>query len=334
MLFRSAGVIAPLNSGVAEPNGGLGTCSILLAFCGYWPRLCKFWIRELANGCSGIKIAPNEARAISNVGEMSATEIEKGGFHSARARGKPGLLPQLLPMPDAGSFVEDAVAELVGQHQNLAAMMRLVREHVSEHGPSGGPHLHPTAARELGNAAIWSGRESIRQHAQALRGAPFVRRGSLLHGASVGIEWRRTLQMRRGILQPPKTGVVQMREDGRDCPAIAFLTRRLRAPRTGIQIREDELVHCVVACVGFEQAVANLGKRRVRLECHESSGNLFTAAAGDPRIEDALLVGRHILKYDAHPKFCMHVQDASRRFKHLPILAKAHANRGVFGEGI
>src|SRR5712691_2075096 len=200
-----------------------------------------------------------------------------GGLHSARARGKAGLFPELLPVPDAGSFVEDAVAELVGQHQNLTAMMRLVREHVGEHGPSGGPRLRPTAAGELCNAAIRSGRESIRQHAQALRGASPVSGGSLLHGAALGIEWRRTLQMRRGILQPHKTVVVHMREDGRDCPAIAFLTRRLGAPRTTVEMREDELVHGVVARVGFEQGVANLGKRRVGLECHRSSANLLIA---------------------------------------------------------
>jgi hypothetical protein len=76
-----------------------------------------------------------------------ANKSQDGGFHSTRARGKAGLFPELLPLPDAGSFVEDAVAELVGQHQNLTAMMRLAREHVSEHGPSGGPRWRPTAAR-------------------------------------------------------------------------------------------------------------------------------------------------------------------------------------------
>jgi hypothetical protein len=107
--------------------------------------------------------------------------------------------------------------------------------------------------------AIRSGRESIRQHAHALRGASPVRGSSLLHGAAAGIEWRRTLQMRRGILQPHKTVVVQMREDGRDCPATASLTRRLSAPRTRVELREDELVHGVVARLGFQQRVANLG---------------------------------------------------------------------------
>src|SRR4029077_10500788 len=100
-----------------------------------------------------------------------------------------------------------------------------------------------------------------------------VRGSSLLHGAAVGIERRRTLQMRRGKPQPLKTGVVPMCEDGRNCPATAYFARRLRAPRTTVEMREDELVHCVVARVGFEQRVANLGKRRMGWECHGRSAN-------------------------------------------------------------
>src|SRR5712664_1746924 len=73
---------------------------------------------------------------------------------------------------------------------------------------------------------------------------------------------------------PLAADIVQMREDGRDSPATAFLTRRLGAPRTRVEMGEDELVHGVVARVGFEQGVANLGKRRVGLECHGSSANL------------------------------------------------------------
>src|SRR5260370_21368692 len=122
--------------------------------------------------------------------------------HSARARAKPGLFPELLPLPDAGSLVQDAVADLVRQHQNLSAMVGLVREHVSEHGPSGVPRWHPTVARELCNLSLRSARESIRQHPQALRGTFPVRGPSLLHGAAVGIKWRRTVQMRCGTLQP------------------------------------------------------------------------------------------------------------------------------------
>src|SRR5260370_33472712 len=209
---------------------------------------------------------------------------------SGRARAKPGLFPEFLPLPDAGSLVQDTVADLAGQHQNLAAMVGLVREHISEHGPSGGPRWHPTVARELCNLAIRSARESIRQHPQALRGAFPVRGSSLLHAAAVGIKWRRTLQMRCGTLQPLETAVVQMREDGRDCPATAFFSRRVGAPCTRVEMGKDELVHGVVGRIGLEQGVANLGQRsggfeghRVGLEGHGSSVNLL-----QPRLESAL----------------------------------------------
>src|SRR5260370_16853745 len=110
--------------------------------------------------------APAQIKALAG---FQGAETWEGGFRSTRARGKAGLFPELLPVPDAGSFVEDAVAELVGQHQNLTAMMRLVREHVSEHGPSGGPRLRPTAAGALSTAAIRSGRKTIRPPPPALR---------------------------------------------------------------------------------------------------------------------------------------------------------------------
>src|SRR5260221_9994630 len=102
--------------------------------------------------------APVQIKALAG---FQGAETQEGGFHSARARGKAGLFPELLPVPDAGSFVKNAIAELVGQHQNLTAMMRLVREHVSEHGPSGGPRLSPPSAGKRWNAAIRRARESI-----------------------------------------------------------------------------------------------------------------------------------------------------------------------------
>src|SRR5260370_1044134 len=93
-------------------------------------------------------------------------------------------------------------------------------------------------------------------------------------------KWRRTIQMMCGTLQPLKTDVVQMREGCRAVTAFGFLSRRLSAPRTRVQMGEDELVHGVVARIGFEQGVANLGQRRaglefhrVGLECHGSSVN-------------------------------------------------------------
>jgi hypothetical protein len=64
-----------------------------------------------------------------------------------------------------------------------------------------------------------------------------------------------------------------MRKDGCDGPPIAFLTRRLRAPSASVQMGKDELVHGAVARVRLNQAVANLGQRRVGLDCQGSSAN-------------------------------------------------------------
>ncbi len=63
------GVIALLNSGVAEPCEGWGICFLLLLLsvaARIGQDVYEFWIREFANGCSGTKIASNEAGAISN----------------------------------------------------------------------------------------------------------------------------------------------------------------------------------------------------------------------------------------------------------------------------
>jgi hypothetical protein len=101
-----------------------------------------------------------------------------------------------------------------------------------------------------------------------------VRESSLLHGAAVGIEWRRTFQVRRRIFQPHQPAFVQMREDGPNRSPTAFLTRRLRAPGTRIEVREDELVHRIIARVSFQQGIANLSKRRKGLHCHKSSAKI------------------------------------------------------------
>lgn len=188
---------------------------------------------------------------------------QEGGFLSAGARGKAGMFPELFPLPDVGRLVEDGVAELVGEHLNLASMVGFVGEHVGEHGASGGPGGHPTVAKEFRNAAIGSSGESIRQHAEGLRGAFLECGGSLLFGAAVGIERRRALQMRGGALQPLQAHVVQMREDGGDGAAAAFFAGRLGAPGTRVEMGEDELVHGVVGRVGLEQGIANLGERGV-----------------------------------------------------------------------
>ena len=94
--------------------------------------------------------------------------------------------------------------------------------------------------------------------------------------------------MRRGMLQPHQAAVVQMYEDGRDRPALPFMTLQLGAPGAGIEMREQQLVHCVVDRVGFEQGVANLGKRGLRLEFH-GSANFDRRSPGDGEMQHVRL---------------------------------------------
>jgi hypothetical protein len=96
------------------------------------------------------------------------------------------LLPELFPVPEAG-VIGQAVAELVGQHQDLAAVVGFVGEHVGKHSAGGGPVGHPAISNEFGDPAIRVGGESIREHALALRGAFLESGGGLLLGAAMGI---------------------------------------------------------------------------------------------------------------------------------------------------
>jgi len=99
--------------------------------------------------------------------------------------------------------------------------------------------------------------ESI-AHAQALRGRFSCARRQLLHRAASGSSGRRTLQMRS--CKPEPTLQRNIVQNARKMAAIVrrclFDPRLGRAMHEGLDVR-DELVHCVVARVGFEQVVAN-----------------------------------------------------------------------------
>ena len=184
-------------------------------------------------------------------------------IHSPRPRTQPSLLPKLLPMPHPRRIVQHAIAKLMRQHQNLPAMMRLMRKHVSKHRPSSRPGLRPTPPRKFRNPPLRIRRKSIRQHPQTLRRTFPMRSRSLLHRAPLRIKRRRTLQMRRRIPEPIKPAIVQMREDRRNRPPIAFFTRRLSPPSPRIKVREDHLIHPIIAGISFKQGVANLSQHRV-----------------------------------------------------------------------
>jgi hypothetical protein len=159
--------------------------------------------------------------------------------------------------------VQHAITKLMRQHQDLPAMMRLVRKHISKHRPSSRPSPRPTPTRKFRNPPVRIRRKSIGQHPQTQRSTFPMRSHSLLHRAPVWIKRRRTLQMRRRIPKPNKPAVVQMREDRRNTPPVAFFTRRLCPPSPRIKAREDHLVHPIIARISFKQGIPNLSKHRL-----------------------------------------------------------------------
>src|SRR5581483_11248732 len=67
-----------------------------------------------------------------------------------RPRFQTHLLPKPVPLPNPAPHVwGNPIAELVRQHENLPAMMRLMRKHVGEHRPASRPDRSPTSAREF-----------------------------------------------------------------------------------------------------------------------------------------------------------------------------------------
>ena len=138
-------------------------------------------------------------------------------------RSSDGPPPQLVP-DSVGHVVRQAITQLVREHQDLPAMMCFVREHISEHDGIGRPRRRPTPALKLPDPPCGVAGQSVRQHAQALRPTFLVRGGGLLHRAAVGVEWCGALQVRRRILEPPASAIVQVREDRGDGAAVALGT--------------------------------------------------------------------------------------------------------------
>jgi hypothetical protein len=81
---------------------------------------------------------------------------------------------------------------------------------------------------------------------------------SLAHRAAVGIKRSGAFQVRRRIPQPDEAAVVKMHEDRSDGPAVVSGSRELRSPRLRVKVFEQELVHCIVGRIGFQQYIANL----------------------------------------------------------------------------
>src|ERR1700688_2727298 len=75
------------------------------------------------------------------------------------------LLPQPVPLPAAvGGCVRQAKTKLVREHDDLAAVMRFVGEHVTKHRRTSRPRACPTAAREFCDATRRPAGQSVCKH--------------------------------------------------------------------------------------------------------------------------------------------------------------------------
>ena len=135
----------------------------------------------------------------------------------------------------------------MGQHTDLAAMMGVVRNHVCHHGSVGLPWSRPTVAvKDLG----------LGDHLAATRATLSQSGLRLLLRTSKAVKLRWDLHMRDGQPQPFATHVVDVGHDGRDCSPLT--PRQLSAPRSGIQILQQELIHPLVDCVALHQHPARI----------------------------------------------------------------------------
>ena len=133
------------------------------------------------------------------------------------------------------------------EHADLAAMMGIMRKHVCHHRGIGGPWFCPAVTAKRFYTALDQG---LLNHFAAEGGAFGQGDAHLLGGAAAAVESGRRFQMRGGESQPFSANVVHMREDGGDCASAVWW---FSAPRGGIEMIEDNLVHAVVDGVAAHQ---------------------------------------------------------------------------------
>ena len=142
----------------------------------------------------------------------------------------------------------------MGQHTNLAAMMRVVRDHVSLHGRACRPWFRPTVAVKDPALRL---RKSFGQHLGAA-GATFKQSlGGLFLRTAAALKWCRKRQVWCGKPYPFTANVMDMAEDGGNC--ASFAPGQLRVPSSGIEMLENDLVHPFVNRVAFDQYPVKIG---------------------------------------------------------------------------
>lgn len=199
--------------------------------------------------------------------ENAIPALQNQGWGILRVRGSVGccfssgagfeaaLFPEFFPVPDAVGGGQRKT-QLMRQHQHLTAVVSFVREHVDEHGWSGGPGRRPAVAVEFCNAC-WVGRQGVREHAGTAFAA-FGEGGPHLFLCCAGaIEILGKFQVGRRQTQPFTPNVVDVSEDGGNGAYVA--AGKFCAPSMSIEIGEDELIHAFVGGPDFEEQLAMAG---------------------------------------------------------------------------
>ena len=183
------------------------------------------------------------------------------------------MAPEFVPPPDATSgLVGETIAELVGEQEDLSAVMGFVGKHVAEHGSASGPGGDDFVAGEFGDAAGGLRGEGVGEHAETLRGTLLEGGGRLFLGAAMRVERGGTFEVRGVVAEPVASNVVKMSEDGGDgASATAGGGGSCSAPSARVEMSEEKLVHGVIDSVGFDEHVADFGQGGVGLWGHVGS---------------------------------------------------------------
>jgi hypothetical protein len=203
------------------------------------------------------------------------------------------VLPKFLPHPEFVAGL-DLETQLMRQHAHLAAMVRIMQNHVRKHGRAPGPRLGPTIPNELPDANRPS--QGFGQHLRAAFGAFHQRGTDLTLRAAGSIKLRGQLEMRRGKPQPLPANVVHMRKDRRDGAHVS--AGRFCPPGAGMQTLDDKLIHLVVYGVGFQQRLAKIRSGQGSGTSHGFPSFLFSGI--EPNAE---LCPKRVAAKDLHAAF-------------------------------
>lgn len=133
------------------------------------------------------------------------------------------------------------MAELVGEHADLTAVVGLVGDHVAEHLGADGPRLSPSITTKGLGASFRI--ERFGEHRGTELCAYGERGAGLLRSAPGAVESRGRLEVRGGQADPFHPNVVHVGEDGRDG---ADLAGRPGGPDVRVEMLDEKLIEAVV----------------------------------------------------------------------------------------